>query len=354
MSIIGLSYYVFRAVSYSIDTYNRIISSYNHKNFVEVFVYISFFAHIISGPISRYNVYTENISSIGYHENMAVQGIRKIVLGIFMKSVIADRLVVYVNNIYNGYDSMPSLALWMAAIFYSIQLYCDFAGYSYVAIGFTDMLGIRCNMNFNKPYFSKSIKEFWNRWHISLSSWLRDYVYFPLGGSRCSKCRKFFNVMVTFFVSGMWHGAGLTFIVWGLLHGLFVYISPKRLPKPTSKWITSSATIMTFFIVVFLWIFFRADNMTVALTFIGRMFADFHLDMTVLQQSLLPFDDSNTCVTKFLVVSGFIFILGLKEWNDVYNKIKPRVWMSSVWLIFMVCSIFLFGKFGVGFIYGNF
>jgi hypothetical protein len=160
--------------------------------------------------------------------------------------------------------------------------------------------------------------------------------------------------MVTFFVSGMWHGAGLTFIVWGLLHGLFVYISPKRLQKPTNKWITSSATIMTFFIVVFLWIFFRADNMTVALTFIGRMFADFHLDMTVLQQSLLPFDDSNTCVTKFLVVSGFIFILGLKEWNDVYNKIKPRVWMSSIWLIFMVCSIFLFGKFGVGFIYGNF
>lgn len=355
VSILGLSYYVFRAVSYAIDLYYKRLTIERGKgHFIELSTYISFFAHIICGPISRFNTFKEGLDDIGYHEKTAVQGIRKIVLGIFMKAVIADRLSVYVTNIYDHYESVPGLALWMAAIFYAIQLYCDFAGYSYVAIGLTNMLGLKCEMNFNKPYFSRSIKEFWNRWHISLSSWLRDYVYFPLGGSRCSKIRKFINIMVTFLVSGMWHGAGLTFIIWGLLHGLFVHLSPKSINKYASYRVKVITTLITFLIATFLWIFFRSDNLTIALTFMGRMFTDLQLNLTSIQQSILPFDNHNTCVAKFLVVSGFIFILGFKEWNDVYKKIRVRTWMSDAWFIFMICSIFLFGKFGVGFIYGNF
>lgn len=356
VSILGLSYYVFRAVSYSVDIYYKRLTVANsgRERFVELSTYISFFAHIICGPISRFNTFKSGLNDIGYHEGAAVRGIRMIALGIFMKAVIADRLSVYVTNIFDNYESAPGVALWMAAVYYTIQLYCDFAGYSYVAIGLTDMLGLKCEMNFNKPYFSRSIKEFWNRWHISLSSWLRDYVYFPLGGSRCSKSRKFINIMVTFLVSGIWHGAGLTFIVWGLLHGLFVHLSPKTINKAASCRVKVITTLLTFFIATILWIFFRSENMTVAITFIGRMFTEMQLNFTAIQQSILPFDNHNTCVSKFLVVSGFIFILGFKEWNDVYKKINIKAWMNDVWFIFMICSIFLFGKFGAGFIYGNF
>lgn len=209
-------------------------------------------------------------------------------------------------------------------------------------------------MNFNKPYFSKSIKEFWNRWHISLSTWLRDYVYFPLGGSKCSKTRKFFNVMATFLVSGMWHGAGITFVIWGLLHGLFVYLSPKSINQHAGFIKNVTTTIATFLVATFLWIFFRSDNLTVASTFISRMFVDWQIDVNTIQLSILPFDGHNTCITKFLVVFVFIFLLAFKEWNDVYKAIRVRTWMSSAWFVFMICSIFLFGKFGGGFIYGNF
>ena len=352
VSILGLSYYVFRATSYAIDVYRRKYEA--DTNFVNVFVYISFFAHIICGPISRYDVYKENLQDIGYHEKSSVAGIRKIILGIFMKAVIADRLSLYVSNIYADYLSVPGLALWMAAFFYAVQLYCDFAGYSYVAIGFTDMLGIRCEVNFNKPYYSRTIKEFWNRWHISLSSWLRDYVYFSLGGNRCSKVRYFFNVIMTFFVSGLWHGAGMTFIVWGLLHGLFVYLSPKALSKTNNKVLVCGSVLVTFFVSVLLWIFFRSESVHDAWVFIWRMFADVHFDLNSIQLSVLPFDNRNTCISKFMVILGFIFVLGLKEWNDVFGKIKPRAWMRSAWYIFMISSILLFGKFGSGFIYGNF
>lgn len=352
VSILGLSYYVFRATSYAIDVYRGKYKA--DTSFVNVFVYISFFAHIICGPISRYDVYKENLHDIGYHENPAVAGIRKIILGIFMKAVIADRLSLYVSNIYADYHSMPGLALWMAAFFYAIQLYCDFAGYSYVAIGFTDMLGIRCEVNFNKPYYSRTIKEFWSRWHISLSSWLRDYVYISLGGNRCSKVRYFFNVMLTFLVSGMWHGAGMTFIVWGLLHGLFVYLSPKTLSKTNNKVLVCGSVLVTFCISMMLWIFFRSESVYDAGMFIRRMFTDIHFDMTSIQLSVLPFDNRNTCIAKLMVIVGFILVLGLKEWNDVFGKMKGKAWMRSVWYIFMICSILLFGKFGSGFIYGNF
>lgn len=352
VSILGLSYYVFKATSYAIDVYHRKYEA--DSNFVNVFVYISFFAHILCGPISRYDVYKENLHEIGYRETSAVAGIRKIILGIFMKAVIADRLSLYVSNIYADYSSAPGLALWMAAIFYAIQLYCDFAGYSYVAIGFTDMLGLRCEVNFNRPYYSRTIKEFWSRWHITLSAWLRDYVYISLGGNRCSRLRYFMNVMLTFLVSGIWHGAGMTFIVWGLLHGLFVYLSPKALSKTNNKLLVCGSVLVTFLISVFLWIFFRSESVHDASIFIWRMFTDVHFDISSLQMSILPFDNRNTCIAKFMVILGFILLLGLKEWNDVFGKMKGRAWMRSAWYIFMMFSILLFGKFGAGFIYGNF
>ena len=352
ISILGLSYYVFRATSYAIDVYRRKYEA--DRSFLNVFVYVSFFAHILCGPISRYDVYKENIHSIGYHEATAVTGIRKIIFGIFLKAVIADRLSLYVSNVYADYSAVPGLALWMAAFFYAIQLYCDFAGYSYVAIGFTDMIGLRCEVNFKKPYYSRTIKEFWSRWHISLSSWLRDYVYISLGGNRCSKPRYFLNMMITFFVSGMWHGAGMTFIVWGLLHGLFVFLSPRALSKTNNKMLVFGSVLLTFFISMLLWIFFRSESVLDAVMFIRRMFTDVCLDMSSLQLSVLPFDNRNTCVAKFMVIFGFILVLALKEWNDVFGNMKPRAWMRSAWYIFIISSIILFGKFGSGFIYGNF
>ena len=216
------------------------------------------------------------------------------------------------------------------------------------------MLGLRCEVNFNRPYYSRTIKEFWSRWHITLSAWLRDYVYISLGGNRCSRLRYFMNVMLTFLVSGIWHGAGMTFIVWGLLHGLFVYLSPKALSKTNNKLLVCGSVLVTFLISVFLWIFFRSESVHDASIFIWRMFTDVHFDISSLQMSILPFDNRNTCIAKFMVILGFILLLGLKEWNDVFGKMKGRAWMRSAWYIFMMFSILLFGKFGAGFIYGNF
>lgn len=371
ITILGLSYYAFRSISYLIDVYkgkivlcNDLTPSPNGseaipKNvacngFITLFTYISFFPHIVCGPIERYERFNLSIPNLGFKESIFVEGFKKIVWGLFMKAVIADNLSPFVNNVFEDYAITPSVALWAGAFFYTIQLYCDFAGYSYIAIGVTNMMGMDCIKNFDRPYFSRSIKEFWNRWHISLSIWLRDYVYFPLGGSRCSKRRKFLNVMITFLVSGMWHGAGLSFIVWGLLHGLFVYLSPKSISASTNSVVNGAATISTFFIACMLWIFFRADSLASALTYIGRMFTDFSLSVPDLQKTLLLFHSDNTSIAFFTTVCIFIAIFAFKEWNDEFKKIRSRAWLSYAWYSFLICSIFLFGKFGTGFIYGNF
>ncbi len=222
---LGLSFYSFKIISYLIDNYKHKISF--KQNFINYFIYVTYFPEIISGPISRGKTIIEQLdNTFTFKKDKWLKGIQLIIAGLFLKFVIANRTAVYVNTVFQNYTSYTGLALFIAAILYSIQIYSDFSGYSNMSIGISNLLGIEVERNFNRPYFSKSIKEFWGRWHISLSSWLKDYIYIPLGGNRKGKFRKWLNSIITFLVSGFWHGNGSGYIFWGLYHGILNNLTP--------------------------------------------------------------------------------------------------------------------------------
>ncbi|MBQ7500090.1 MAG: MBOAT family protein [Clostridia bacterium] len=279
---IGISFYTFQAVGYTIDVYRG--KKEPQKNLLKYSVFVSFFPVILSGPIQRSDVLMPQLEE--YHKfdyGLVTSGLKLCTMGLFKKIVVADTIAVYVNNVFGNIDAYDGFGLIVASILFTLQIYCDFSGYSDIAIGVARILGFRLGKNFDHPYFSTSIKDFWKRWHISLSSWFGSYLYIPLGGNRCSKARKYFNIMVTFLVSGIWHGASLTFIVWGALHGVYRvfgeitlplrekihkavhYDKAKRLKKAVSIFITFS-------LVSFAWIFFKASDIGDAFRFVGRLF----------------------------------------------------------------------------------
>ena len=220
---VGISFYTFQALGYSIDVYNGKISA--EKNFITYALFVTFFPQLVAGPIER----TKNLLDqfkIDYKidYDRITSGLKLCAWGYFKKVVVADRLAIYVNGIYNNVDGATGSALVLATFFFAFQILCDFSGYSDIAIGVSRILGFKLMKNFNRPYFSKSIPEFWRRWHISLSTWFKDYLYIPMGGNRCGAARRYFNLFTTFFVSGIWHGAAWTYIIWGTLHGVYQII----------------------------------------------------------------------------------------------------------------------------------
>ena len=211
---VGISFYTFQALSYTIDVYRGEIKS--EKNIIKYALFVSFFPQLVAGPIERSNnllIQIENLEKVKrFDYDRITEGLTLMLFGYFQKMVIADRAAILVDTVFNGYYEYNSMALILAAIFFAIQIYCDFGSYSLIAMGTAKVMGINLMENFNTPYFARSVKEFWGRWHISLSTWFRDYLYIPLGGNRCSNIRKSFNILVTFLVSGLWHGANFTFI----------------------------------------------------------------------------------------------------------------------------------------------
>ena len=262
---LGLSFFTFQSVSYIADVYTKKIAA--EKNPLMVALFVGFFPTIASGPIQRAPVLLPQLKEIHrFDYDNATDGMRLFAWGMFKKLVIADRIAVYVNYVYGDTGSMSGLALLLATALYSFQIYCDFSGYSDMAIGVARYFGFDAGRNFDHPYLSQSVGEFWRRWHISLSSWLRDYVYIPLGGSRVALPRIYLNLMITFLVSGVWHGAGWTFVAWGLIHGAYQCIG--RATKPLQERLRIPAAvrvIITFCFVTFAWIFFRAGRMGEAL-----------------------------------------------------------------------------------------
>lgn len=230
---IGISFFTFQAMSYLFDVYYRKIDT--EKSLTNYVLFVSFFPQVISGPISRASELIPQFDKLKlFNYSQGVKGLKLLLRGMFLKVVVADRLGLCVDTIYGNYAYYNGVSCLLASVFYSLQIYCDFAGYSYMAMGIAKTLGIDLINNFNQPYFSQSVTEFWQRWHISLSRWLKDYVYIPLGGSRCRKIRSYFNIIVTFLVSGIWHGANWTFVVWGLIHGVFQIIEKHlNLNKPS-------------------------------------------------------------------------------------------------------------------------
>tara|TARA_R110002072_G_scaffold202443_3_gene360235 strand:+ start:1611 stop:3029 length:1419 start_codon:yes stop_codon:yes gene_type:complete len=280
---VGISFYTFQTLSYTIDVYKKKIDP--TKNFIAFASFVSFFPQLVAGPIERAsNLLPQFFKKREFSYPLASSGMKLILWGFFKKIVIADNCAVFANDIFNNYQDQSGATLALGAVYFAFQIYGDFSGYSDIAIGVARLFGFKLMRNFNYPYFSRDIAEFWRRWHISLSTWFRDYLYIPLGGSRGSKYKKVRNVLIIFIVSGFWHGANWTFITWGALNA--VYFLPLLLTNrnrnntdhvsknshlPSIK--TIFQILVTFCLTTFAWIFFRAENMTIALDYINRMFS---------------------------------------------------------------------------------
>ena len=280
---VGISFYTFQTLSYSIDVYKKKINP--TKNFIAFASFVSFFPQLVAGPIERAsNLLPQFFKKREFSYPLASSGMKLILWGFFKKIVIADNCAVFANDIFNNYQDQSGVTLALGAVYFAFQIYGDFSGYSDIAIGVARLFGFKLMRNFNYPYFSRDIAEFWRRWHISLSTWFRDYLYIPLGGSRGSKYKKVRNVLIIFIVSGFWHGANWTFITWGALNA--IYFLPLLLTNrnrnntdhvsknshlPSIK--TIFQILVTFCLTTFAWIFFRAENMTIALDYINRMFS---------------------------------------------------------------------------------
>ncbi len=258
---VGISFYTFQTMSYTLDIYKREFQP--TRDPIAFFAFVSFFPQLVAGPIERAaNLLPQFYEKKEFQYALASQGLKKMLWGLFMKVAVADRLSLYVEAIYNHAELHTGLSFMVATAFFAIQIYCDFAGYSLMAIGCAEMFGFKLMENFRRPYFATSFKEFWSRWHISLSTWFRDYVYIPLGGNRGSKFRTNANLFTTFVVSGLWHGANWTFVVWGGIHGL-LQIGEKSLSKMVRFTLPRVAKIaLVFIITCFTWVFFRAATVS--------------------------------------------------------------------------------------------
>lgn len=352
---LGISYYTFKIISYEADVYMGKREPEPHVGYY--LTYVLFFPQILSGPIERSEKFLEQFhQGLSYDGALFEEGIRRIVLGLFKKMAIANRLGGYVDTVFAAPGEYPGLASVMAAIFYSFQLYCDFSGYSDIAIGMGNLLGIRSRQNFHCPYFAGNIREFWSRWHISLSGWLKDYVYIPLGGSRVSRVKRGRNLLLTFLASGFWHGDNWTFVAWGGIHGVWNLCSPKRKKEAVNPIRRLWQTLVTFVGVTLAWVFFRAESISLAFSYLGHAVRGFSLSYPDIQNSILPFTGDNTCVAYFLTVCFLLLLLFLYEWGQVYGKGKDKDFsLSYFWLIVMGISVALFGVFGAsGFLYAQF
>lgn len=335
---VGISFYTFQALGYSIDVYRGTTKA--EHNFATYALFVSFFPQLVAGPIERSNNLLPQFKhKHTFDYNEAMIGLRMMVWGYFLKLVLADRCGIYVDSIFNNIDKHNGGSFLLASLLFPFQIYGDFAGYSLIAIGAARIMGFRLMENFRRPYFACSIGEFWHRWHISLSTWFKDYVYIPLGGNRVPRLRQYFNLLVTFIVSGIWHGANWTFLCWGSLHGVLLCIEKAfgigRQEYTGLRRVWHWA--MTFTLVCLAWILFRANTLQDAVIVISGIFTKLGM----------PHADTKTFMALFL---GFI-ILVAKETSDEY-KWKVRVSDSIHWILehvyvaFMIALIILFGILG--------
>ena len=276
---IGISFYTFQTLSYTIDVYNNKISA--HRDSISFFAFVAFFPQLVAGPIERAkNLLPQFLIKRKFNYDFAISGCRLILIGLFKKMVIADNISLIVDPIYSNQNDYLGFPILLATIFFAFQIYCDFSGYSDIAIGLARLLGFKLMTNFNTPYFSKSLTDFWRNWHISLSTWFKDYVYIPLGGNRISKKKMHLNILITFLLSGFWHGANWTFLIWGAIHGFGLIIEKNFYFKLKNNFVLDSLRIFsTFSIVCLAWIFFRSETFSDSILIFNNLFVDI-LDYT--------------------------------------------------------------------------
>lgn len=289
---VGISFYTFQALSYTIDVYQKRLPATH--DIIEFLAYISFFPQLVAGPIERAtNLLPQFQRRRQFDYAKAVDGMRQMLWGFLKKLVIADNCATVVNEYWNHYQDLPGVSLFLMGVLFTFQIYCDFSGYSDIAIGCARLFGFNLMRNFNFPYFSRSIPEFWRRWHISLTTWFRDYIYFPLGGSRCDKWKIIRNVYIVWGVSGLWHGANWTFVCWGLFHATLLAIynifginTKYKQVVAYGKYLPNIRETLqialTFFLTVIGWIIFRAESMTQAVDFLTAMVSNRFFDASAL------------------------------------------------------------------------
>ncbi len=357
---VGISFYTFHGLSYVIDIYKNRIKV--EKNFFEYAVFVSFFPLLVAGPIERATHLLPQIQTKRtFNYDKAIDGLRQILWGLFKKVVIADQCAEYANMIFNNSSDYSGSTLVLGALFFTIQIYGDFSGYSDIAIGTARLFGIELLRNFASPYFSRDIAEFWRRWHISLSSWFKDYLYIPLGGSKGSKLMQVRNTFIIFIISGFWHGANWTFIFWGILNAIYflplllihsnrnnIDIVAQGRKLPTLRELAS--ILLTFSLTVFAWIFFRAESLTHAFKYISE----------ILSSSLFTIPKF-AGIQKALILVLVIAIFMVIEWigrEQQYALAKIGIgWAKPVrWSFYYVITmlILLFGGQQQGFIYFQF
>ncbi len=355
---VGISFYTFQALSYSIDIYRGKIEP--TKDIVAFFAFISFFPQLVAGPIERAtNLLPQFLKKREFNYDIAVDGMRLILWGLFKKIVVADNCGVYVDQVYSSYANQSGSTLLLAALFFTIQIYCDFSGYSDIAIGTAKLFGIKLMRNFNLPHFSRDIAEFWRRWHISLTTWFRDYVYIPLGGSHVSKAKMVRNTFIIFLLSGFWHGANWTYIAWGAYHAvLFLplillgknrkYLNQVAEGRVLPTWKETGQMISTFLLVTLGLIIFRSVSIGQAWEFVCGI-----ADKSLFS---LPWIYSAT----YIVPMPFILLLFLvMEWTGrnkecpIKLNTKSKVWQWLVYVLFVVL-VFSFGETSESFIYFQF
>lgn len=367
---LGISFYTLQVIGYCIDVYRGKYEPEN--NLAKYALFVSFFPQIVQGPIARFDHLAGQFIRPHRFDFVRVRsGFQLLLWGLFKKMVVADRVNILVNQVFNNFIDYGGFQIYIACLFYTMQLYADFSGYVDIARGAAEMFGIELAQNFNHPYFAQSIQDFWRRWHISLSSWFRDYLYIPLGGNRKGKVCKYINVLVVFVVSGFWHGAGLNFLVWGLLHGLYQVVG--TLLTPVGDWLAEKFEtdrtsfshrmckgVITFQLVNFAWIFFRAETLDQAACMIRYMFTVYNpwvfFDGSLYKLGLDMKDFR-------LAVFGFVLILIVSLLQEKMHLRERLAKQSTSFQFFMtsaaIFSILLFGIYGPGynaanFIYANF
>ena len=349
---IGISFYTFQTMSYTIDIYKKKLKP--TKDFISFASFVSFFPQLVAGPIERAtNLLPQILNTREFKYKQGVQGLRLILWGMFKKVVIADSLAPLVDIIFSNYQDFGGGTLLLGAIYFSFQIYCDFSGYSDIAIGVSKLFGFELMSNFKFPYFSRNIGEFWRRWHISLSSWFRDYLYIPIGGSKEGKWKSIRNISIIFLISGLWHGANWTFVIWGLFHSIlflpsFIFnrnrkyigqVIAKNKIIPTFKEFIQMGT--TFLLVTIGWIFFRSETIIDSLMYLNQMFLDFDIPKNLR--------------------SGIIYIIPLLFADFIYRKNEREVlnkgnkfFRQIVYIIIILVTISFFVDSTKSFIYFQF
>ncbi len=355
---IGLSFHTFQAMSYTIEVYRGNQKAERHFGIYSL--YVMFYPQLVAGPIERpQNLIHQFFEEHKFEYQRVIEGLRLMLVGFFYKLVVADRLAIYVNSVYQNHEHHNGTTLLIASIFFTFQIYCDFAGYSSIAIGVAKILGFNLMTNFKRPFFAKSIDEFWKRWHISLSTWFKDYLYISMGGNRVSISKRYFNLFFVFLVSGLWHGANWTYVIWGIINGFYLvfalitktykegfynFIKINRF----SSFINFNKVVTTFLLSTFAFIFFRAPDINTALNIIEKIFTStgkpFYDDISILVYS----------VVSILLLVVFEFNIE-KSGNTNFYFRRDKLFIRHLSYAVIILIILMLGVFDGGeFIYFQF